>query len=376
MKPLARKKPAKDEREKTILFGLIDLYLKEGKPVGSDTLREKGFDSFSSATIRNYFMKLEDEGFLKQLHSSGGRIPTTQALRLFAHHHLLSPEFSQERAKQIQERFKKETREVTSYLQKATEEISEITGCAAFLSAPRFDQDFILEVKLVLIDHSRFLAVLITDFGQIKTEVLYAEKKVSPVLLKRIETYFNWRITGLEKPSLNREEEVLADNLYKELMLRHIVGYTHFSSEDIFQAGFSKLLSHADFNHAAALAAGLSLFENKTMLKTLLSDVGREGKMRCWIGEDLAPFMKEAASCCVIAIPYKINQTICGSLGILGPTRLPFRELFGTLEMIASMLSESLTQSVYKFKLSFRNPESPLLTKHHALLLENQKETR
>ena len=171
-----------------------------------------------------------------------------------------------------------------------------------------------------------------------------------------MENYFNWRLTGIEKPQLDLEEEEFASRLYKELMLRHIVSYINFSSEDLFQAGFSRLLSYADFNDAAALASGLSLFENKHMLRSLLSQVNESGKMLCWIGEDLAPFPQEASSCSVIAIPYRINQTICGSLGILGPTRLPYRQQFGRLLKVSEALSESLTKSVYKFKLSFRKP--------------------
>lgn len=376
MKQITKRKPAKDEREKTILFGLIDLYLKEGKPIGSNTLKEHGFESFSSATIRNYFMKLEEEGFLKQQHSSGGRIPTTQAIRLYAHTYLEHPLITSKEDALIKDRLKKETREVGSYLLQGAERISEMTGCAAFLSAPRFDQDFILEIKLVGIDANRILAVLITDFGLIKNEVLYTEKKLSSFALKRLENYFNWKVTGIEKPSLTAEEELFGSYLYKELMLRHIVSYTNFSSEDLFQAGFSRLLHYTDFNDASAIAAGLSLFENKTQLRSLLQEVHASNKLTCWIGEDLTPYLQEAASCSVIAIPYKINQTICGAIGILGPTRLPYRELFGKLHKVAETLSESLTKSVYKFKLSFRKPTlSPpdaQLANRQTLLLENQ----
>jgi heat-inducible transcriptional repressor len=357
MKSLTPKKPTKDKREKLILFGLVELYLQTGKPIGSNTLRENGFEALSSATIRNYFAKLEEEGYVKQQHSSGGRIPTALAYKAFAEAFLGQPRISSEEIKEIKQILNKETREVAAYLLQATEKISEITHCAAFLSAPRFDQDFILEIKLVHIDHSRLLCVFVTDFGLIRTEVLYADKKLSNFTIKRLEAYFNWRLNGIEKPNLDPEEETFGARLYKEIMLRHIVGYTNFSTEDIFQTGFSKLLAYPDFNDAAALASGLSLFENKQMLQKLLTTTSSEGKLTCWIGEDLLPFSPEATSCSVIAIPYRIHQTICGAFGILGPNRVPYRELFGQLQQIADSISASLTKSVYKFKISFRNPK-------------------
>jgi heat-inducible transcriptional repressor len=357
MKTLAPKKPAKDQREKLILFGLIDLYLQSGKPIGSNTLRENGFEALSSATIRNYFVKLEEEGYLKQAHSSGGRVPTVLAYKIYAEEHLDKPRISQEEKKTIETLLKKETREVATYLLQATEKISEITHCAAFLSSPRFDQDFILEIKLLYIDQNRVLCALLTDFGLVRTEILYTEKKLSSFTLKRLETYFNWRLTGIEKPTLDPEEEALGTRLYKELMLRHIVSYANFSAEDLVQAGFSRLLAYPDFIEASALASGLSLFENKQMLRKLLSTTSEKGTLQCWIGDDLLPFAPEANACSVLTVPYRINQTVCGAFGILGPTRIPYRELFGQLQQIAQSISDSLTQSVYKFKISFRRPK-------------------
>src|SRR5271170_1103726 len=112
MKTLALKKPAKDQREKLILFGLVDLYLQTGKPIGSNTLRENGFESLSSATIRNYFASLEEEGYVKQQHSSGGRIPTSTAFKAFAEAHIDQPRITLDEIKEIQRSLQKETREV------------------------------------------------------------------------------------------------------------------------------------------------------------------------------------------------------------------------------------------------------------------------
>lgn len=78
------KKMSKEEREKTVLLGLVDHYIREGKPVGSNTLKDVGFQDLSSATLRNYFSILEDQGYLHQQHISGGRIPTAAAYRIYA----------------------------------------------------------------------------------------------------------------------------------------------------------------------------------------------------------------------------------------------------------------------------------------------------
>ena len=204
--------------------------------------------------------------------------------------------------------------------------------------------------------------------------MLYSDKKLTAQILKRLEGYFNWRLTGIDKPTLTPEEENIGSKLYKELMLRHIVSHNNFSAEDLVQAGFSKLLAYPDFNDAAALASGLSLFENKQMLRQLLAQTCNSGSLSCWIGQDLAPFSPDAIACSVIAIPYRINQTLCGAIGILGPNRIPYRELFGQLQLISNAISDSLTKSVYKFKISFRSPTPSNIAfkKTHPVLLEDK----
>lgn len=372
MKPLTPKKPAKNQREQLVLFGLVELFLQTGKPIGSNTLRENGFKSLSSATIRNYFAKLEEEGFLKQQHSSGGRTPTPAAYRLYAEAHREQPLISEKDKKTLKETLSTESREVAAYLYKAADKISEITQCAVFLSAPRFDHDFILDIKLLAIDHYRCLVVLITDFGLVHTEILHSEKKLSNFTLKRLEAYFNWKMTGLDKPSLDPEEEKIASHFYKEVMLRHIVSYTNFSTEDTYKTGFAKLLSYPDFNNASALAQGLSLFENQVQLHTILRECSKVEGVRCWVGEDLHPFAPTATACSVIGASYKINQSIAGAIALLGPNRVLYRQLFGIMHYATDLISESLTRSLYKHKITFRQPKTDFLDQTQCLLLENQ----
>ncbi len=362
MKTQFRKKPARDEREQLVLLGLVELYLQTGKPVGSNTLREHGCESLSSATIRNYFSKLEQAGFLKQQHSSGGRIPTQLAYKVYADQMATSFFPDEEERAKIRDKLIKEQREVASYLQQAAEKISEMTRCAVFLSAPRFDQDFLLDAKFLSLDHHRILCALTTDFGLIHSEILYTEKKMSSFSLKRIESYFHARLTKQVRPNMTPEEEKIAEKFYHEIMMRRIASYANFSAEDVYKTGFSQLLHYSDFNDASALASGLALFENNERLRALLHECCKKRHVSCWIGEDLADFIPSSGSCSIIAAPYSIGQNTVGAIAILGPNRIPYRELFGIMQLAAEAVSETLTKSLYKFKITFREPSTSLLT--------------
>jgi heat-inducible transcriptional repressor len=383
LKQMTLKRVGKQDRERKVLLGLVEYYIQTGKPVGSNTLKESGFEDLSSATIRNYFAHLEEAGYLMQSHSSGGRIPTSLAYRAYAEafFHEDSVDLSIDHFQSLRQF---DSREIALFLEEAAEALSRLTHCAVFLSAPRFDQDFVTDLKLVPLDAFRCLCVLVTDFGVVQTEILHLPEKLSSFAVKRIEKYFHWRLTGLEPPTnLEPEEETIGQTFYNELMLRYIVGYSTFVDEDIYRTGFSHLLTHTDFQDTSLLASGLSLFENVHSMRLLLKESKALERLKFWIGDDLEVYMSNP-NCSVIAIPYYINHKPVGAVGLLGPMRLPYRTIFNTLRHFSESVSETLTRNIYKFKISFRQPEKgkPYLQKEEyrligqsrLILLEDKRE--
>ena len=356
------RKISRKEREQEILFGLITLYIKQGKPVSSNTLKEEGFGHLSSATIRNYFSHLEKNGFLKQHHTSGGRLPTDKGYRLYAKKEVKKVFISKDDDLFIRSILLNETKTISLYLQKASQAISELTKCAIFLASPRFDQDFIIKIRLMKIDEERLLCAILTDFGQIHTEIIYFSININNSFMERIEAYFRYRLTGSNCPIFSKEEEVIAKQIYNEIVLRHFVSYTNIFSEDIYKAGFAKLLQHAEFHDPKVLSSTLSLFENVDTIRFLLHECFKKEETKFWIGDDLKKqLISPPYQASLIATPYRIGEKVVGVLATLGPDRLPYGKIFGVLYQSALYLSQNLTQSMYKFKLTYRQPKSKIL---------------
>jgi heat-inducible transcriptional repressor len=373
-KSLLAKKLPKNDREQAVLIGLVELYLKTGKPIGSNTLQDHGFESLSSATIRNYFSKMEAAGYLKQQHTSAGRIPTEKAFRLYADTYKSQGHVEEGQEEALSHVLEKDSARVATLIHEASERLSELSKCAVFVSMPRFDQDFVQDIRLVALDATKLFTIVITDFGLIKAEPIYLNAPVSPLFLKSAEEYFHWRMNKGEKPLFRDEVEGrLAQKIYNEVMVRHVVGYANFSSEDIFRTGLSKLLAYPEFNDAAALASSLALMEDENQMRTLLRGCGKLNEMLYWIGDDLCPSVPPGSECAVIAIPYRINQTVAGAIALLGPMRIPYRNLIGLCRLFSQQLSQALTMSIYKYKITFRgDPRSAAEIQNHSILLENK----
>jgi heat-inducible transcriptional repressor len=371
-------KSSKKERERLVLMGLIEYYINTGLPVGSNTLKEAGFEDLSSATIRNYFADLEKQGYLMQQHTSGGRIPTESAFRLYAEEACEATTVTDYQHDSIKALKLEETREIASYMQDAVEELCNLTNCAGFVSAPRFDHDFVRQIKMMEIDYQRCICVLITDFGVVQTEVLHVDTKLTAFTIKRVEEYFRWRITGHDKPeNLEFEEEELAQRLYNELMVRYVISYSTFTDEDIYRTGFSKLLAYNEFHDAANLANSMTILENKQALRLLLRECSGTGQVKFWIGEDLKTVAAVTPQCTVITCPYSINQQPVGAVGLMCPIRVDYKNLFGVMKAVTEAISKTLTASIYKFKISYRQPtqEMGFLIKQEQKLLEDKRKS-
>lgn len=355
LKPIAHKRPPKGDREQAVLQGLVELYLKTGKPIGSQTLQDSGFESLSSATIRNYFAKLEEGGYLRQLHTSGERVPTELAIRAYVN--AMTPALDEAQAEALEGVLAKETRQIGTLLSHALETLSELSGCAVFASSPRFDQDFIREIRLVKLDEEKVLAVVMTDFGLVRTEILYLEKEADPLFLRSAEEYFQWRMNRSERPLFRNEAEAkAAQRIYNEVMVRHVVGYANFSAEEILRTGFSKLLLYPDLGDATSLAKGLALLEDETAMRELLRGTAAGGRLVCKVGDELCPAVAAGSNVSLIGVPYRIHQSAAGAVALLGPTRLPYKSLLALMQRFGDLLSQALTENLYKFKIAYRQP--------------------
>jgi heat-inducible transcriptional repressor len=348
----------KQQREREVLLALIDLYIEQGKPIGSNTLKENRFPALSSATLRNYFAGLEEAGLLTQHHASGGRVPTSKAYEIYAAHYIEHPPELPKHLRLFDGLSELEGKDLHRFLNLATERLSQKSGCAAFLSSVRFDHDFIEKISLVGVDEERTLCVLITEFGQILTEVISYPEKISSFTLKRMEAYMLCKVRGtIQSVEIPPEEERLAEFFYSEVMVRYLVRYSNFTEAEVFRTGFAQLLHYPEFNDPLALTTGLSFFENVGAMRKLLNQCTMRGGIQYWIGKQLSAFSPLADGCSVLAVPYKIGESHVGAMGILSTTRIPYQELISLLQVFSDVVSETLTKTLHRYKLSYRRPQ-------------------
>lgn len=126
------KKVDSEIRKRAVLTVTINRYIKNAMPVSSEDIAA-GFD-LSSATIRNIFKELEDEGYLTHPYTSGGRIPTNRGYRYYVDFLIYQMELLDEEKERIGNEYKKQIRKIEDLLERTSELLASVTHHASIVS--------------------------------------------------------------------------------------------------------------------------------------------------------------------------------------------------------------------------------------------------
>ena len=335
-----------DTRKKAILFVAVQEYILTAEPVSSQRLVEKYQLGVSSATVRNELALLEDLGYLRQPHTSAGRIPTDIGYRFYVDNTLDKPGLTVQEEEAVTELFSAVNREMGAMLHETTQILSHLTNYVAVVLAPSFKKSTLKHVDLVSISSRHVLAVLITNKGQVLKRIITIE--LADKGLSGIEHFLNERLQGMGPAQISalKEGVDLADRDTARL-IRHLIGEIAdiMASEDkerVFLGGTSSILRQREFEDLNKIEALLNSLEHGYRLLQWLEDSLRTEKVLVKIGSENTD--QQIKDCTVIASSYHIDGETLGTLGIIGPTRMDYARAISSVTIIADNLTRALTE--------------------------------
>lgn len=341
---------------------LVSAHIASGLPVSSRTIvREMGTD-LSSATVRNVLLDLDRLGLTVQPHSSAGRIPTAEAYRLYAAEVLGRRLPLRRIGNQLAREFNDLAPvpgDVGALLQRVAGVLARESGCAALVLSPRFENDFIREIKLVGIDPARMLVVLVSDYGLIRTETVRTESGPSYFTLKRLEEYLNAKLRGQDEVlaayenGFTSEERRLGDELYRDIVLRYFINFTPRRATELFLEGFANLFEHQELQSPRSVSEAIRLFEDRDRFRKLLREAqGREGAFVLF-DRDMGEALDASLPLAMVAAPYRVNALSLGAVAIVGPMRMPYERAVQLVRVAAGLLERWLAEAWRRPRLGF-----------------------
>jgi heat-inducible transcriptional repressor len=335
-----------DARKKAILYVVVQEYILTAELVSSQKLVEKYQLGVSSATIRNELAKLEEMGYLRQPHTSAGRIPTDAAYRYYVDCTSNKPGLTGKEEKSIIEMFSVLDREMEGLLQETTKTLSELTSQVSVVLAPPYKASKLKHIDMVILSPRYTLLVLITDRGQVLKRKLAIN--LDGISVDQIEYYLNEKLQGLGPNEISRIKETIVFPNHKvtniiQGIADEIVDVLMSEGRDrVYLSGTDSIFSQPEFDNLQKIQALLNSLEEGYRLLQWLEDTYRSEKVLVRIGSENID--QEIQDCSLVAASYRVDGEALGTIGIIGPTRMNYARAISAVAFIADNLSRTLKE--------------------------------
>ncbi len=339
-----------ENKEKIILNLTVASYLETGKPVSSGFLAQKLNFRISPATIRNAMASLEQQGYLYQPHTSAGRLPTDEGIRFYVNT-LLSETFraTPDELRIYPEELNVDSGELDSLLLQVSQILASSSDNLAFVISPHISRVTFDQVRFVKLKDNRVMIILLSTFNLVQTEIFETQTLFTQTELDRAARYLNQNFRG---KSLSHVRDYLFRELprlkmrYEDLVEKLIAllrSYPALEKDEgkIFLQGTARLLDKAELFDFNKLKSLFQNFEEKANLARLLSDLISLERVKVIIGSELQ--LPEIADCSLILSHYGYRNQVLGSLGIIGPKRLPYDRIIPLVDNVARRLTRTIT---------------------------------
>lgn len=337
-----------NDRARDVFRIVVESYLDTGLPVGSRTISKSSTVNLSPASIRNVMQDLEELGLLAAPHTSAGRMPTEQGLRLFVDGMMQVAEPSAEERAAIEKQLEN-AGPIEAALAATTQALSGLSACAGIVMVPR-REPVLRQMSFVRLSDSQVLAVLVGHDGSIENRVLEMDRRVTESMLIQAGNFITARLSGrsLSQALAALEAEILAeraelDSASSDLVRSGLAMWSRDGSDRpvLIVRGQANLLDNeavADLERVRRLLDELEAMQD---IAHLLDSAREAGSARIFIGAENKLFSLSGSS--VIAAPYRDGEgRVVGVVGVIGPTRLNYARIVPMVDFTAQSLTRLL----------------------------------
>ena len=339
---------ALDDRKLDVLRAIVEDYVATHEPVGSKALVDRHHLRVSPATVRNDMAVLEEEGYIRQPHTSAGRVPTDKGYRLFVDRLSKVKPMSPAERRAIQ-RFLEGAVDLDDVVHRTVRLLAQITRQVAVVQYPSLSRSAVRHLELVPISTTRLLLVMITDTGRVEQRVCELPGPTEPDTVLDLRRLINDKLVGsrlVDTPHLvqNLVEEIHYDLRPTMASLSTVLleALVEHREERLALAGTANL-ARGSWDFAGSLRSILEALEEEVVLLKLIGEVESPSTLRVRIGDENELEYLRSAS--VVSTGYGPGTTAVGGMGVLGPTRMDYPGTIAAVRAVARYVGELLAQN-------------------------------
>ena len=334
------------ERHRRVLQAVINDYTLTAEPVGSRTISRK-YLNLSPATVRNVMSDLEEMGYLRQPHTSAGRVPTDTGMRLYLDDLLELRSLTPREQDRLRADFESGLHQGRDLMKRTSHFLSLISNQVGVVVAPCFDEFGLKHIEFVRLGARRVMAVIISDRALVQHRVVETEADVAQTELDGMARYLNEILAGLTLRQIRAriEEELRGHKATYDRLLSCALELGRLAlagslESDLYVEDRTRILEQPEFLDIEKMKGLFRAFEEKSQILKPLDAVLEGERVSVVFGSETA--LTAMSGCSLIATRYTTGPRGSGTLGVIGPTRMNYGKVIPVVEYVAKLVSEYL----------------------------------
>lgn len=345
-----------DQRKQKILQGVVWCYVETAEPVGSESLAARYSDwGVKAATIRNTLADLADLGYLRQPHTSAGRIPSDQGYRFYVNYLIDEREPDSETAERAKAELAAErTASLDRILHQTCALLTQMTRYTSVATRPRPTDTNLRQVFTTVAGPDAVVVMALTTTGQTLTRMLSASDaclaSAEPGRLEAATNAVNQRFSGLSMQMIGSSSDdtapadltnATARALYAAIADAVRQMARRACQENPVVEGAREILRQPEFHDVAKLGGVLEALQTETQVAHLFTMAQKRDDVTVVIGSENP--VEALRDCAVVTAPYYAGPRECGALAVIGPTRMSYDQTLPAVSFMARSLSSVLS---------------------------------
>jgi len=339
------------DRERTVLRYVVHDLIKTASPVGSRYISRRHEDVFglSSASIRNVMSDLEYMGYINHPHTSAGRVPTDLGYRFYLDSLMQVEHLSEQEQATIRQNLDS-AEETDALLRETSRILGRISHQLCIVTPPHLNSGTFEKMELVPITGNRIMVIISIKSGLVRTIMMEVASEIARGKLDELGRFLNERLSGLtldqirdtfaERVKDARGEETGLIRLFIDSVDRLFIANR---SERLHIAGTEGILEQPEFLNPKDFRSVVELINNEEIIIHVLEkNEAAPNEIKVTIGEENEDEKMKQYS--VITSTYNVGD-VAGTIGVIGPTRMPYSRMIPLVDYVAKTISEMFTNS-------------------------------
>ena len=331
------------ERKKKILQIVVDDYIATAQPVSSKSITEKYMKDVSSATVRSELAGLEELGFLTQLHTSSGRVPSIEAYKMYVAELMEKSNLSLKDVGTIKEAFQNHADNLESVVQNTVKVISDLTDYTSIAYTSHSAEDKIVKLEIFRYKQQQALLLIVTENTLIRDRFIDIPLEMTDEQIAEASRVISKLFVGKKLKEINSlgsafESEFNAYRSIFDSVMWAIEDYIVNNNSKVLLEGENKILNHPEYTDAEKVKNFLTVVSSKNKLASLLSEENDDIEISIKIGGEEGKDMPK--DCSLVTASYSVSGVKLGTYGVIGPLRMDYQKVVSVLEGVGQILED------------------------------------